>query len=274
VNLTLRQHVYGKWNAAKTLLLFRRNLRNWREVWDAYRSGGTIPPLVLNGLTLYHGPDDDPILLFREIFVDQSYTRGGFYQPRPGDTVVDLGGNIGFFALSMEHPERGARVHSFEPASATRARLQRNVDENALGGLVTAYPYAVSDRPGVVRLKHAALASEFSLFDRKTTREGDEEEARTVSLAGALALTGAGMIDLLKIDIEGAEIEVVEGADAGSWARVRRVVVEYHDIFRPGCRERVTRVLKGQGFSDVEVLPEPEVPNLGLVRARREGFTG
>ena len=270
MGLTLSQHMVGKWKAAQTLLLFRRTLRNWREVWNAYRSGGPTPPLVLkDGLTLHHGPGDDAVLLFREIFVDKSYTRGAGYQPRPGDTVLDLGGNIGYFALSMQLPKRGARVHSFEPASATRARLQRNVDENGLGDLITAYPYAVSGSAGVVRLKHAEMAAEFSLFDRKTTRVGEEEEVRTVSLAEAVAMTGADAIDLLKIDIEGAEIEVVEAADAATWAKVRRVVVEYHDVFRPGCRERVTRVLKAQGFPEIEVLPEPGVPDLGLVRARR-----
>ena len=270
MSLTLKDRVIGKIQAAKALMEFRRHLRNWREVWDAYRRNRPVPPLVLDdGLTLHHGPEDDAVLLFREIFVGSIYTEGGFYTPKPGDTVLDLGGNIGFFALSMQRNGRGVHVHSFEPASDTRARLETNVAENGLAGVVTIYPYAVTDKPGVVLLKKAEQAGHRSLFASRFVDGGTEEEVRAVSLAEAVAMTGATAVDLLKIDIEGAEIEVVEGADAATWAKVRRVVIEYHDLFRPGCRDRVVNVLKANGFPDVEVLPEKGTPDLGLVRARR-----
>ena len=267
------RRVAGKWHAVRVLYEFRRYLKNWRAVWGAYRLGLPAPPLELNGgLTLYHdGLEDDAVRLFQEIFVDRCYTRGGFYRPRAGDTVLDLGANIGAFALAMQWQARGVRVHSFEPASDTRARLERNVAENGLGGLVTVHPCAVAGAPGLLRLKRGGIAGHSSLFASRFVAGGGEEEVRAVGLAEAVALTGSATVDLLKIDIEGAEIEVVEGADTATWAKVRRVAVEYHDLFRPGCRERVCRVLKAQGFPAIETLPEPTTPELGLVRAFRHG---
>jgi FkbM family methyltransferase len=245
-------------------------------VWKAYRARRPLPPFELSrGITLYHGEADDPILLFREIFVEQDYTSGGFYTPRPTDTVFDLGANIGFFSLFLQWAARGVRVHAFEPASQTRARLEQNVAENGLGAFVTVHPFAVSDTPGVLRLKQASFSAHRSLFTEEPGEPsaGAEESVRCVSLAEAVGLCGVDEIDLLKIDVEGAEIEIVEGCDDATWRRVRRVVVEYHDVFRPGCRERVSRVLEAQGFPSIETLPAAHDPDLGLIRARRDAGT-
>jgi hypothetical protein len=75
----------------------------------------------------------------------------------------------------------------------------------------------------------------------------------------------------LKVDVEGAEIEILEGVDAETLAKLRRVVVEFHDLFRPGCRERVTRVLAENGFAPIETVVDGKDPGLGLIRARRAG---
>lgn len=103
MSLSLTERVAGKWRSAKALLEFRAYLTNWRDVWGAYRSGRPLPPFVLKGgPTLHHGETDDPVLLFREIIVGGLYTGPQFYRPGPSDRVVDLGGNIGFFAPAVE----------------------------------------------------------------------------------------------------------------------------------------------------------------------------
>ena len=271
MSTSLKDRVLGKWYAAGSLAQFIRYFRNWREVWEAYRTQAPLPPMVLkDGLRLFHEPSDDPILLFRELFVHRCYTRDGFYLPRSGDVVLDIGGNIGFFAVSLEWMARGVRVHSFEPAPDTRTRLRRNVTTNGLEDVVTIYPFAVTNNHGVVQLNAAALTGHRSLFDRPTSPAEPGETVPCINLAQAVELTGASRIDLLKIDVEGSEIEIVEGADAETWKKIRRVVVEYHDLFRPGCQERVFRVLTALGFPFLEILPEPKPPGLGLIRASRE----
>ena len=230
---------------------------------------GPLPPFLLrNGLTLHHGPNDDAILLFREIFLDRVYSQGGFYSPKSTDTVLDLGANIGFFALWLQSQARGIRVLSFEPAAESRARLEQNIKANGLEASVRVYPFAVSDLSKVVSLRRAESSGHRSLFERVTTTE-DGENVQAVDLAFAVEQSGVDVIDLLKIDVEGSEIEIVEGASAEVWKRIKRVVIEYHDLFRPGCRERVEVVLKCEGFAHIETLPEPGVPGLGLIRASR-----
>jgi FkbM family methyltransferase len=268
---TLKHRIAGKYRAAAALTEFARYFRNWREVWSAYRAGRRLPPLVFrNGLILHHGDADDPIFLFREIFVGACYAGDDFYRPTPADTVLDLGANIGAFALYLQSRARGMTVHCFEPASRTFALLARNVAENNLGATVTPHHVAVSDAPGAVRLKRGRSPINTSMFANDDVDSFDEESVPCVDLSGAIARAGSDRIDLLKVDVEGAEIEVVSGGDPSDWAKVRRVVLEYHDTFRPGSRDHVASALRDRGFSSVQILPAAHDPRLGYIRASRE----
>ena len=97
----LRSFVTGKMRAATRLLEFMRYVRNWSEVWCAFRARRPLPPLILRGgLRLEGGPEDDWYGIFHEVFVRRCYTHG-FYTPACEHTVVDVGANIGVFALFL-----------------------------------------------------------------------------------------------------------------------------------------------------------------------------
>ncbi len=265
----IAEQLAGKWNATRSLVQFVRSFRNWKDIWSAYRISAASPPLEFrDGTVLHHGPDDDPIYLFREIFVDDCYLGGGFYEPRPDDTIVDVGANIGAFALRIEAQARGARVHCFEPGTAARETLERNVAANGLGEFVAVYPFAVSDRRGTIELTRTDSPMHRSIFVNDYA-QGGAETVEMIPLAEAIELAGSARVDLLKVDVEGAEIEIVEGMDAAAWGKVERAVIEFHDFFRPGCRERVTRALGAAGFDRIEAIEEPTMAGLGLIRASR-----
>jgi FkbM family methyltransferase len=268
----LRNNMIGKLQAAHSLVRFMRYFRNWREIWSAYRAGRCLPPLVFrNGLVLHHEDGgDDPISLFQEIFLAEPYTSGGFYRPSAGDIVLDLGANIGAFALYLQWRAPGVRVHCFEPAAATRERLLRNVAENGLGERITVHPYAVAGVESTAVLKQAARTAHRSMYESSFTETIGEETINCVTLDQAVAMCGDGPIDLLKVDIEGGEIEAIEAAGPETWRRVRRVAVEYHDLFRPGCRDRVKLALQTQGFDSIEIVPDAyHNGQLGIIRAKR-----
>ena len=266
------RYVRLKWIALKTLLLYARCFHNWRAVWDATHERMAMPPLHLrSGLTIYHGAGDDPLFLYREIFLQHCYDPPGFYIPRPGDNVLDVGANIGVFMLYLEEKARGIRVHCFEPAGDTRAQLTRNVVENGLEQYVTVHGSAVTDRSTTVHLKQASFTGHRSLFPSEYVSSTGSEPVPSVTLHQAIDQCGVSRIELLKIDIEGAEIEVLEGADIDVWERIERVAIEFHDRTRPGCRERCLKVLQQAAYSDIIVRTfEPDHLN-GAIWASREG---
>jgi 31-O-methyltransferase len=269
---SIAHKIQGKLNAVGTLAEFMRYLRNWRPCFEAYRKNAQLPPLELRGgLTIHHTSSDDLVNLFREIFVDRCYTKPDFYSPKPGDVVIDLGANIGIFAIFLQWIAPGIRVHSFEPGGETRRRLEENIRSNGLEGAVTVHPFAISDGPKILQLKTAPLAAQRSLFASEfTTGEQDGESVECISLDQAVAMTGADRINLLKIDVEGAEIEVVNGASPATWERIDRITGEYHDRIRPGCRDRVFEVLKANGFGKITRPVISPLDGMGSFNATRE----
>jgi 31-O-methyltransferase len=270
----IAEKIRGKLNAARSLAEFARYLRNWRPFFEAYRKGTPLPPLELRGgMTIHHSPSDDTVNLFREIFVDRCYTKPNFYNPAPGDVVVDLGANIGIFAVFLQWIAPGIRVHCFEPGPDTRQRLERNIKSNGLEGAVTIHPYAISDGPKILHLKPAPLAAQRSLFASEFTtgEQGEDGEAvECISLDMAVDRIGADRIQLLKIDIEGAEIELVDGTSQATWDRIDRVTGEYHDRIRPGCRDRVFEVLKARGFAKITQPIISPLEGMGSFNATRD----
>jgi FkbM family methyltransferase len=256
-------------HAARLLRRCRDHLANWPTAWGAWMTSRPLPVLRLRtGARVASDDLDEAILILDEIVRGRCYTGRGFYHPRPGDVVLDVGANIGLFALHLATLASDVRVHCFEPNPRVHALLRRNLEANGLARRVTPHALAVFDHNGPVVLRRAARSGHRSLIGTTlVSAGGDEVEA--VDLAEALRRSGAERVALLKVDVEGAEIEIVEGATAAVWARIDRVVLEFHDRFRPGCLARVSRALAAHGFTGLGVRTGPDDPDFGILEASR-----
>ena len=266
------EYVRLKWCALQDIFLYMRCFRNWRAVWEATHERAAMPSLKLrSGLVIHHGTGDDPLFLYREIFLQHCYDPAGFYIPGAGDTVLDIGANIGVFMLYLQERSRGIRVHCFEPAAETRARLTRNVVQNGLERFVEVHGLAVTDREATAQLRQASFTGHRSLFASGHVSSTEFESVPCIGLEGAIEKCGVEKIDLLKVDVEGAEVEILEGADPKIWQRIDRIALEFHERFRPGGRERCLEVLRRAAYSHIKVQTfEPDHLN-GAIWASREG---
>jgi FkbM family methyltransferase len=128
---------------------------------------------------------------------------------RPGLRAIDIGANFGFYALTLA---KGAgptgHVWGFEPAPATAGYFKEAIAANRLGN-VTLHDCAIGAGPGVTRL-HLSHTPELNSVVRHTSRDAVEVRVESLdSLAAREALAG---IDFLKIDAEGTELDVLNGA--------------------------------------------------------------
>jgi FkbM family methyltransferase len=249
------------------LIQFVRYFSNWPEVWSAFRDRRPLPAFqVRGGITLVHGAGDDPLYAFREIFERSEYIGRGFYTPKPEHMVVDVGANNGFFTMYLQWRAPGIRVHCFEPGTGALQLLRENIALNNCGSIVTAHPYAIADSNGSRNLLKRTNSMCRSLaIDPDEDTDGDRVE--TITLAGGLELCGQGRVDLLKIDIEGGEVELVSGAEPKTWKRVERVVAEIHERKRPGANRIVTSALAAAGFPKIETIWPPSNDGCGILRA-------
>lgn len=143
----------------------------------------------------------------------------------PGDVFVDVGANIGIFALKGGRlVGSNGRVIAVEPGSDAGRQLAANI---ALNGWrhVTIVPKALSSMEGQATLHHIPMGDDpqaFSLIPGDGHEEGEKVETTTLDrLAEQLALP---RIDCIKIDVEGAEHLVLEGSRQ-SLARWHPIVV-------------------------------------------------
>ncbi|MGZ8693863.1 MAG: FkbM family methyltransferase, partial [Gaiellaceae bacterium] len=139
---------------------------------------------------------------------------------RPGMTAVDVGANIGAFTAAFARAVwPGGSVHAFEPLTAARERLARTLELNGLEG-VHVNDLAVSDANGEAPLydygtgfeSWAGLAPRSIGFEDRVVAPVTHVDVPTTTLDAYAARAGLDRIDLLKIDVEGAEEGVLRGA--------------------------------------------------------------
>lgn len=181
-------------------------------------------PLLAAPLTVRTGTSD--LAIFDEVVLMGGYD---LKLDRPPAVIVDAGANIGLATLRFKALWPQARIIAVEPDPANFALLQRNV-----GGLpgVTVVQAALTARDGVIGLHTDGLDP--SGFHVRELRPG-EQGVPALCMRTLMQQQGLDHIDLLKLDIEGAEKELFEADDLGWMDQVRTVAIELHDRTRPGC---------------------------------------
>ena len=129
----------------------------------------------------------------------------------PGKTFVDVGASFGIYTVAGSRMvgETG-RVLAFEPSVQSFPILKKNIEMNSLRN-VTAFRVALSDKGGGAWLYHAPDPSGNSL-GRDPSFDGAGEEVMTESLDHALQRASVDRVDVIKMDVQGAEELVLRGA--------------------------------------------------------------
>ena len=230
---------------------------------------------ALGGVLRHYDP---PQLAFQlaETFSKRTYVQHGV-EVQEGDLVLDVGANVGVAAAFFASECRAGRVHSFEPVPPLFELLRENL---AHFPACVAHDYGLSSAPGRAPITYYPNAAAMSglYADPKHDREAvrtylinsgvSEEDAEhqldglhepvTLScelrtLSAVLREEAVEQVDLLKIDVEKAELDVLRGLDESDWPRIRQVVAEVHDE-RDRCA-KVAEMLTRRGFS---VITEQE----------------
>jgi len=222
---------------------------------------------------------DPPQLWYQlqEIVESRIYLQGGV-EVRPGDVVLDVGANVGVAAAFFAAECGAGVVHCFEPVRPVFEQLHRNLrhfpacvshpyglSSRSRRSTITYYPrdWAISGLYADPAAERATLRqalrnlgnSEQEIEERLRDRFGTEAlpcELRTLS--DAMRSESIKRVDLLKIDVEKAELDVIAGIEDADWLRIRQVVAELHlDADR---RLDAATALRARGF-EVAVHQEP-----------------
>jgi amino acid adenylation domain-containing protein/FkbM family methyltransferase len=230
-----------------------------------------------NGMDLFHQNEHETRALFDEIFVKRSYLQHGIRLPER-DCVIDVGANIGLFSLFVRHSRPEIPIYAFEPARPVFEILRSNAELH--GGAIKVFNRGLADREKMEDFTYYPFYSTQSGLTAHADSREDAEVIQTVlrnageqievetdvfslgfeaerleahfeRLSDILRREGIDRVGLLKIDVQRAELEVLDGIDESDWPRIEQVVVEVHDQVggsESGRVDQVVSLLARWGF--------------------------
>jgi FkbM family methyltransferase len=183
----------------------------------AYRATGRPEESLLRiaGVTYCLGHGGGEVFPLIEISGNGAYNQVEGFTPQRGWTVVDAGANVGIY--SLQQAVRGAVVHAFEPNPVCCRRLQRAAAANGVQLTITQVALGSGEGTAVLQFGNARST------EAKVADSGQGVVVRLMPLDSMVT----GRVDLMKIDVEFAEVELLKGAKE-TLKETSRVVLEFH----------------------------------------------
>ncbi|HAI15718.1 MAG TPA: hypothetical protein DCM12_04495 [Gammaproteobacteria bacterium] len=243
-----------------------------------------------NGKAVVHRNQHETEYLYQEIFEQNIYLRHGLKLP-PNATVFDVGANIGMFSLFVAQHCPEADIYAFEPILPLLELCRINSDLYAPN--VKLFPLGVSDRNETAQFTYyphystmsgrldysdadadIAVIKRYLINQQENEVKGSEElvehvdgllNGRFVSetydcnlrkLSQIIADENIDQIDLLKIDVQRAELDVLNGIEGVDWQKIQQMVLEVHDSGdneTAGRTNQISELLEKHGFETLVV---------------------
>ena len=155
-----------------------------------------------------------------------------------GDVFVDIGAHVGYYPLLLRH--NFTTILAIEPHPQTCQKLKHNIAKEGAEN-IQVLRVAVSDR---VQTGVPLYLGEYSWLHSFKEEQSSEEFVLVDTTTVARLVEKHPIIDLVKVDVEGAEWQVLEGAET-AYHKIRRWLVELHDIHR---RKELQQWLEKKGY--------------------------
>ena len=212
-----------------------------------------VRPRINLGLTLVDGSRvivdsgnyTNVRFIIQEVYGQEVYEKD--YRVKPGSSVVDVGANVGIFAIkAAREVGRDGSVLAIEPASNAFAKLNRNIALNRLDNIRAVRCAAGADAgEGLLFIKRWGDGN--STFCETPEHTIRKENVPIQRLDEIVRVAGLKRCDFLKIDTEGAELEVLKGARSLLAESRPEVAIETHAFGSKA--EDVIDFLKSFGYS-------------------------
>jgi FkbM family methyltransferase len=198
--------------------------------------------------------------IYDEIFVGRIYDHPQIKLPERA-TIIDVGANIGLFTIWAARKHRPQSILAYEASPTTHECLVENVARH-VGSEVdaTCFNLAVSREAGRELVLHQPpwVCGLSTILDGSTLPWVDElrdkgelhtHYVRSTTISREIDVQGLNAIDLLKIDVEGHFMEVLEGIAPADTAKVRNIVLEAEYVEALGhSGDSICAMLRDKGY--------------------------
>ncbi|HSG42929.1 MAG TPA: FkbM family methyltransferase [Anaerolineales bacterium] len=210
------------------------------------------------------------ILVIWEIWKAKIYDDARF-PIREEDVVVDIGGHIGGFAVRAAKLAHRGQVYAYEASSKNYAVLEKNLQLNNTKNLHS-HNQAVSHQSG--KMKFFMPSDNGALGSLLQETDSPMETVQATTLPEIITENNIQQIDYLKMDVEGAEYDILFKCPADTLKKVKCIVMEYHE-FEGDQRDHhdLIKVLQSNGFHvEIEdgIFPQKFLFGTGIIKAWRD----
>lgn len=176
--------------------------------------------------------------------------------------VVDLGANIGEFSYQVSN-HFGCKCYAVEPSPSEYAKIQES-------RLVEKFNYCITDKNASAKLYISDAPGVNSLYREITDSWGIQGGVmvEAITLETFLDKHKIIRLDLLKVDIEGAELELFKSISHDTLCKIKQITVEFHDFIKRFNRldevRAIKKRLKSAGFFCIE-FSRPYFTNIDIL---------
>lgn len=165
---------------------------------------------------------------------------------KPGMTVVDVGSNIGYYALLESRLiEPGGKVIAIEPVPQNFAQLRENIRANGREN-IEIHQLAIAERSGTLPMYLSGRSNWHSLRPTPAARTCN---VIVSTLDDFLSRVAADSVDLVRMDVEGYEIEIIKGMQRTLDLYCPLLLVELHpDLVGAKAIVEYLRILDAMGY--------------------------
>lgn len=194
-------------------------------------------PLPGTSASVVMRPRSADVLAFWQVFVAREYDIPIAFEPR---LIVDGGAHVGLASLYFLHRFPNARLVAIEPNAGNASLLERN-----LAGSIGATVCRAALWPHAEEIRIVDPQADTWSF---RVAAGVGEGATVASITMPQLVAEHGDVDILKLDIEGAEGPLFAG-DTDWLSQVRMVIIELHERHAPGCTQVTHEAMQRHGLA-------------------------
>ncbi|WP_420385726.1 FkbM family methyltransferase [Roseivirga sp.] len=179
-------------------------------------------------LFLRKATSDEPT--FRQVFMNIRYDMNLDFSP---ETILDGGANVGYASVFFANKYPEAQILAIEPNSSNYDQVIKNTRSYS-----TIKPQKTAIWGRSTCLKIINPDTDHWAFEVAECDSNDEGAFEAVSINQLIEQEGWDSIDILKLDIEGAEMNVFKDKSHEDWLpKVKLLIIELHERIQPGCTE-------------------------------------
>jgi len=226
-----------------------------------FYKNGVIP---VNGSLMKLNPRDKGLSKDLRLYKKREHFSTDFMKEfiKEDDIIIDIGANIGYYALLEAKLAKKGRVYAIEPVPESRKILEENIKLNGYNN-ISVYPYAISNKNGTNKMYVYDKKNWSSFIKNSSWKIVQEVQTNTIKLDDFIRYCINKKPQVIRMDTEGHEYEIISGMQKTLDSKIPlKLFIEFHPKFMSTEKiEKIIYILKRAGVRVKRIFIESTPSN-------------